>query len=157
MSPLERRTPLQPGQGLRRTPMRRTGRKPVARRRDTGPSSAVRDIVAARCGGRCEICDRPLAGTPWSRHHRNPRQMGGKRRAGINEASNLLAICGTGTTGCHGRVEANRRVAYTAGWLVHDRDDPRLVPVELARGLTWLDDDGMYLTTPPSTTETGAP
>ncbi|MFW6776099.1 HNH endonuclease [Nocardioides sp. CPCC 205120] len=133
MSPLERRTP-----------------KRAARRRDTGPDTAVRAIVDQRCGGRCELCDRPLAGTPWSRHHRHPRRMGGTTRLWVNAPSNLLVICGTGTTACHGVVEANRRVSLKAGFLVRDGVDPRTVPVELARGLTWLDDDGMYLDQPPA-------
>lgn len=170
MSPLERRTPLGRGKPLKpgTTPLRRTPLKAAAptakprerraaRRRDTGPTQTVRDIVWERSGGRCEMCQRPLAGIPWSRHHRNPRRMGGTRRAGVNAPSNLLAICGTGTTGCHAVVEHNRRASLDAGLLLHAGDDPRLVAVELAIGLVWLDDDGMYLLNPPAPTSPGAP
>ena len=33
-------------------------------------------------------------------------------------AANGLAVCGSGTTGCHGRIERNRRASFDAGFLV---------------------------------------
>jgi hypothetical protein len=72
--------------------------------------------------------------------------MGGTRRPWINQLTNLLLLCGSGTTGCHDRVEANRAVAYAAGWLIRGHStDPATVPVELARGLVFLTADGCYL------------
>lgn len=113
-------------------------------------SQAVVKQRAAMC---CERCERLTTWIGGQVHHRLPRRMGGSTRPGINEPANLVLLCAA----CHAHVESHREDAYTAGWLLHDRDDPRLVPVELARGLTWLDDAGMYQSTPPSTTETGAP
>lgn len=62
-------------------------------------------------------------------HHRQPRGAGGSSREGINSPANLLLVCGTGTTGCHGEIEANRTAAYAAGWLVKHPQDPAAVPV----------------------------
>lgn len=61
-------------------------------------------------------------------HHRQ------RRNIGPEAAVNYLDLCGSGTTGCHGWIEHNRRVAYERGWLVHTWDDPAEVP--------WLPDDG---------------
>ena len=43
--------------------------------------------------------------------------MGGDRHA--NTGANLVLMCGTGTTGCHGWAESNRAQAHDEGWLVH--------------------------------------
>jgi hypothetical protein len=45
--------------------------------------------------------------------------MGGSKAPWINRAPNLLALCGSGTTGCHGLVERHRDLSYRFGWLVH--------------------------------------
>lgn len=144
----------------RKKPMRRTGfpsrprevKKPRPRR-TTGPTSTTRDIVWARAGGRCEVCGGSLAGpTGFSVHHRLPRRMGGSRRAELNTPSNLLVVCGSGTTGCHGRIESNRERAHEDGLLLHDGQDPASVPVMLADPfhpsrwprLVWLAIDGTY-------------
>ncbi len=58
--------------------------------------------------------------------------MGGSRRPELNEAPNLIVICGSGTSGCHGRIESNRTAAYADGLLLHDGQDPASVPVLLA-------------------------
>lgn len=130
-----RRTPLQ-----RNAPMNRARavRTQVAKaRKDTGPTKAQRDVVLDRSIGFCEICGSQLWVWPrgWvdphSFHHRQPRQMGGTRRADINSPANLLLLCGTGTTGCHGHIESNRTEAYRNGWLVRASADPAEVPVLL--------------------------
>lgn len=149
-----RRTALQRKTQLRRGPMpRRTNavaaraEKTIARQKkaprpaDTGPTAVQRRAVAERAGYRCELCLRVLGwpdgaaiawSTPHSFHHRRPRGMGGTTRTATNEPPNLLLLCGTGTTGCHGRVEANRDLAYRLGWLLHQAEDPATVPANIA-------------------------
>ena len=101
----------------------------------------AREIVKARAGERCERC-----GTNWSEfwsiHHRRPRGMGGSKRAEINSPANLILLCGSGTTGCHGWIESNRAQAYEDGLLVRSGVDPRSVPVRLRAGRVWLLPDG---------------
>lgn len=86
----------------------------------------VRHLVILRAGGYCELCATRPGG---SVHHRKPQQMGGTRDPLIHSLANLLLVCGTGTTGCHQRIESNRALAYQNGWLVHRSDDPAKVPV----------------------------
>ncbi|MCM0619809.1 HNH endonuclease [Nocardioides bruguierae] len=139
---------------LRRTrPTRRTSRS-------TGPTLETRHLVIARCAGRCERCGRGLRiGDTWtgdhSIHHRRPRGMGGTTDPTANTPANLLLLCGSGTTGCHGWVEANRGEATRLGWLVPRGVDPATVGVAdiwAARDihdLVWLSHDGFYTPTPP--------
>jgi hypothetical protein len=61
--------------------------------------------------------------------------MGGTRRIEINGYDNLVTLCGSGTTGCHGWVEKNRRIAYALGWLVPSWADPTSWPIRLAEGV----------------------
>lgn len=106
------------------------------KRRYTGASQETRNGVVMRSGYRCEICGDTLMGIDgMSIHHRKPRGMGGTIDIKINSPSNLMAICGSGTTGCHGWLESNREVAYQKGWLVHRNDDPAKVKVELHKGV----------------------
>lgn len=130
---------------LTRKPMRRANR-------NTGPTSDVVDAILERAGFSCEACNSPLGdrrGEDWSVQHRRPRGMGGTRWAGINLPSNLLILCGSATTKCHGFAESHRSAAVSAGWLILSRDDPRKVPV-LVHGDRWryLADDATYSTDP---------
>jgi hypothetical protein len=61
-------------------------------------------------------------------HHRKPRQMGGSRMAWLNEPENLLMLCGSGTTGCHGWIESHRTDGYHFGWLLRTGSLPHLTP-----------------------------
>ncbi len=106
---------------------------------------AGEQLAMARCGGFCEICGGWLSGnrgTDWSLHHRHPRRMGGTRRREVYGAANLLAIHGSGTTGCHAAVESNRTAAYETGLLLRDGAVPADVPVQLRYGRVLLDDAG---------------
>lgn len=111
---------------------------PVLRRRrgaprryvDTGPTQEIRQLVQFRFGNRCARCGGPGA----TIQHRKPRRMGGTSDPAINYPSNLLWVCGTGTTGCHGHMESQRFEATTKGWLVPDSMDPAKVPVQLWDG-----------------------
>lgn len=108
----------------------------------------AREIVLARSGGHCERGGELLLGEPgvgYSVHHRRPRGMGGSRRHNVTSPVNLVALCGSGTTGCHGAVESNREAAYEAGWLVCQAADPALIPVNVfGLGPVFLTDDGDY-------------
>jgi len=104
------------------------------------PAASV-ELVKARSGGRCERCgtrDSPY----WSLHHRKPRGMGGSKDPAINSPANLLYLCGSGTTGCHGWVESNRTLAREAGLLLYRNDEPVQIPVQLFAGTHRLLDDG---------------
>lgn len=96
----------------------------------------TRHLVVTRAQQRCEICYEPLH--VMSLHHRRPRQMGGSKADWINEPANLLAICGTGTTGCHGRVESFRERSYEHGWLLRHGWLPEQTPFADLRGNWWL-------------------
>ena len=136
-----RRTALTRRTQLRRTPMPRRKRelrvKQVATssgRRGTGPSTRTKQLVTDRAGYCCEICGLALHdGLVWreahSFHHRRPRGMGGTRDKAANSPANLLLLCGSGVTGCHGRIERERSTAYIYGWLVRQGDDPAQAPV----------------------------
>lgn len=90
--------------------------------RSTGPASAVVDLVWERDGGSCARCGTGLSfaqrGVAWSVHHRRPRGMGGTKQAWVNQPANLVTLCGSGTTGCHGWIESNRADARLLGWLI---------------------------------------
>jgi len=123
----------------RRRPSRR--QKASVQYLDTGPDEPTKWVVQGRFGGACARCGHPGA----TIQHRKPRRMGGTRDPAINRPSNLIWVCGTGTTGCHGHMESYRHEAYGAGWLLHDGEDPLLEPVLLwDRRRVVLDDEGGY-------------
>lgn len=110
------------------------------------PKAVVAEIVdrdgcaCARCGRGVDL---PARGVAWSIHHRRPRGMGGSKNPAVNAATNGVVLCGSGTTGCHGWVEANRDEARVSGWLVPQWRDPAEVPIRSARhGWAWLTDSG---------------
>lgn len=76
--------------------------------------------------------------------------MGGTRWAGVNLPSNLLLVCGSGTTLCHGVIENYRAGAVAAGWLVLSRVDPATVACLITRDRwVYLADDATYSLHPP--------
>lgn len=97
----------------------------------TGFSTDDLATIAARSGGRCEVCG---SSNPVHTHHRTPRRAGGTtgaRAARVNAIPNALRLCHT----CHDRIESERAKSYRLGYLVHDGDDPAAVPAYLA---TWF-------------------
>ena len=131
--------------------MRRSALK--SRPARTGPSSTVVDMVLERAQYSCEACGSGVGdrrGVDYSIHHRRARAMGGSSDYTTNLPSNLMLLCGSATTGCHGFVESNRSAAVAAGWLVLSRTDPRKVPVLVEHGSRWayLTSDGRYSDTP---------
>lgn len=118
--------------------------------RKTGPSEETRMIALTRSGFRCELCAGPM--DSMSLHHRSPRQMGGSKVPWINNPENLLAICGSGTTGCHGMVESNRSESYDTGRLVRTGFLPWEVPFMDVFGQWWfLNDTEKHVLTLPFT------
>lgn len=107
-----------------------------------GPTKATCRIVDARAGECCELCGVHAEG--GSRHHRRMKGMGGDQRPDTHLPSNLLLLCGSGTTGCHNKVHANPAWSMDHGLLVRQSASPAAVPVQLLIGRVLLDDQGNY-------------
>jgi len=116
-----------------------------------GVSKEVRAQVLSRAAYKCERCGIPLSqGFYYSLHHRTPRGMGGTKAERLNLPSNLVAICGSGTTGCHGFIESNRVMADDEGWLVSRYEESAEIPLFIyGVGWRYLTDEGTYSTSPP--------
>lgn len=131
------------GAGLARSPRKRAAR-------NTGPSAAVRKLVLERDGFRCVCCGASVIGQPYSLQHRKRRSQGGD-----NSPSNLVTVLGTGTTGCHERIDSRRDPEDEAkGYTVRSWDDPLLIPVMIfsphgSGAAVWLTDSGEYSTEDP--------
>lgn len=67
--------------------------------------------------------------------------MGGTRRRESNGPANLVLVHGSGTTGCHGWIEAHPREAERRGFRLRQLADPEVVPV-LYAGAVWVRLDG---------------
>lgn len=81
-------------------------------------------------------------------HHRRNRGSGGSRNPAINLPSNLLLVCGTPTTLCHGWIGNHPAEAMDLGFSVstNGRIAPSAVRVKHAvHGLIYLLDDGGWL------------
>lgn len=91
-----------------------------------GVTMRTRVRVLERDGWACWWCRTSVEADGYSIHHRRPRGMGGSRLTDTNQPQNLLTLCGSGTTGCHGRVESNRAWAIEHGLLVRQGDDPTI-------------------------------
>lgn len=119
------------------------------------PDIRLRANVVVREDGKCFRCGKQVAiyedetyhNLPvvkriaeFSIHHRKPRGMGGSNSMDINIFPNLIVLCGTGTTGCHGWVEANREEAYRDGLLLHGGlSNPILDPAFSEYRGSWID------------------
>ena len=80
--------------------------------------------------------------------------MGGSKSPSTNGAANLIVLCGSGTTGCHGWVEKHRADSKRDGLLVASTREPADVPVRL-NGTWWmLTDDGERVHPPPEVMDT---
>lgn len=113
--------------------------------RRTDPDATTVRLVRERDDWRCARC---AGWGPLSTQHRVARGMGGTRWPGINEPANLLTLCGSGTTMCHGWVEAHPAWAADHGWSIrqHRRDLAPHVPVWTWRGWVQLSPDGTLTT-----------
>ncbi|UVK58627.1 HNH endonuclease [Microbacterium phage CrazyRich] len=100
------------------------------------PTPQTRRLVLLRDAGRCVWCGRPW-GDLLNLHHRLLRSHGTD-----NSPANLIAVCGSGTTGCHGAIHAHPDKARQRGHIVPSWSSPVTVPVLTWRGLLLLDDEG---------------
>lgn len=112
--------------------------------RNTDPTRPTVLLVRTRDKG-CVVC-----GSHWSptTQHRNSRGMGGTLSDAINRPSNLIVLCGSGTTGCHGWVEDHPMFSREAGWALRSTDNPLEHPVLYLDGWFYLDDLGQRIPDP---------
>lgn len=116
----------------------------VAARESSDPTPAEVAACLARDGCACARCLVLLTGRrgfDWSIHHRIRRAQGGD-----NRASNLLALCGNGTKGCHGKVHAAPAAARTDGLLLRSTDDPARCSLLYGGPRVLLTDDWRVIT-----------
>lgn len=98
--------------------------------------AVLRRAVYARDNGSCQRCGRECLDWQHSIQHRLPGQMGGDRHK--HQLANMVLMCGTGTTGCHGWAESHREQAHAQGWLVHRWETPATVPILRYTRTWWL-------------------
>lgn len=98
----------------------------------------VRAALRERAENYCERCGLRFANNA---HHRKNRSQSGE-----DVLSNLLLLCGSGTTGCHGYITEHPTDSYDNGWSVRSTANPALIPV-LYRG-TWVKLDDLANLTP---------
>lgn len=158
----QRKADLKPGVQLRRctelgraTAELKRGDKPLARKTElsrtptkgsrppvTAEERVARALVTARACGLCEVqLPGVCFGLAGNFHHRQ-----NKSQRGVWSASNGLAVCGSGSTGCHGALtntNGRRREYERAGWIVPSTKNPANVAVDHAcRGRVLLLDNG---------------
>ena len=105
----------------------------------------ARSLVRTRSSGYCEIAIMDVCTQLTnSLHHR-------RKPGRVWEPANLLAACGSGTTGCHGWVESHPKDAHELGlWIFNGDGVPSHVPVRLRTikfGYVWvlLCNDGTFV------------
>jgi len=117
-------------------------------RKVTGATPGVVRTVFTRDEGCCARCGSAITGErgrDWSVHHRRPRGSGGSRIGWVNSAANLVLLCGSGTTGCHGHIESHRTESYEAGFLVSQNGIHTAMDVPIRHsihGRVYLCEDG---------------
>lgn len=97
---------------------------------------STRLYILERDGYSCVACGvtvaSPITYKPWRQYsiqHRKARGMGGSNDPAVHAHENLIVLCGTGTTGCHGRAEREREWAREMGYAVAQWQNPADVPV----------------------------
>ncbi len=158
-TPLEAKTPLQRTSSLNRSPLaaRQAGdganRSPQPKRnRDAGPSVKVRSALAARSGGMCEIAVAGCTGVATDLAHRKKVGAGG-RKGSAADAHHVLSNALHACRACHEFCHSYPAVAYWAGHMLREQEDPTAVSVVYRGSRRWLADDGSVLTTPPTPEE----
>ena len=126
----------------RKTPLARSTKPLRYRSAKTAVPPATRAVVWRRDGHACVRCGETQGSL--SLHHRLPRGAGGSTAPRTNGAANLILLCGSGTTGCHGWVESNRTESYDLGYLVRRGSEPAAVPVLHRTRWVQLGADGGY-------------
>lgn len=91
----------------------------------TGPrtltvsEAAARLEVMAQNLGRCVLCGDRAS---------NYAHRWAVGRGGPTTVANGLALCGSGTTGCHGLTGRRQGLSRRCGWMLDTDTDPRTVP-----------------------------
>jgi len=98
--------------------------KPIRRKKATRVE--WRHLRNAKCGP-CRVC----GGNGNSLHHLVPRSLGGD-----DVADNLVPLCGTGTTGCHGLIEHREPRALAALRYSLTRDERNYAAGK--KGVHWI-------------------
>lgn len=99
----------------------------------------VRDAVVDREDRCCARCGQWAEG--GSLHHRRLKSAGGK-----NTIQNLILLCGSGTTGCHGWAHHERLDALAVGLIVRGFHNPAERPVKVyGHGWVYLHPSGVYV------------
>ena len=103
-------------------------------------------IVDERSDRRCERCGHPVQ-VGGSHHHRLLRSRGGG-----NSPQNIVFLCGSGTTGCHGWAHANPASATEQGWMLPSKTDPARAPIRRSRygDYAYLGEDGQVYDVQPT-------
>lgn len=110
-----------------------------------GVTANVRRLVLNRDGYSCLRCSAAIDPSrgDYSLQHRRARGMGGSVRLDTNLPQNLVTLCGSATTGCHGWVETHREAAQDAGWTIRQGEDPLLIAVrDYLRAWWFLNENG---------------
>ena len=113
----------------------------LTKRRNTGPSAAVRSLVWERDGGcfvRCALRGGEHVFPGHQVHHRRPRGAGGSRLEDTNSPSNLVLFC----AGCHSDTESYRERATLMGWLIPQCGIPATTPIRYRGRWVLLTHDG---------------
>lgn len=100
-------------------------------------SAATKNLVTERADNRCERCGLPVFGGR-NFHHRRARGIGSTVRSESSSPANCLLL----HPSCHEYIESHRAESHAKGWLVHQWEDPRLVPVLVKGALLLLREDG---------------
>lgn len=100
------------------------------------PSVRIRGDLYERSSGHCEVAGEPLTHS-FAVHHRKRRSQGG-----TNDLTNLMIVCHFHHNGGTQSIHAQPALSYRRGWLVHEADEPALVPMQ--RFIRLYDQHGQY-------------
>lgn len=94
----------------------------------------AKPVVARRQGWHCLRCGRNTHGDWWPGHSTHHRKS---RRFHDDSPENLVRLCGSGTTGCHGWVHEHPAEAERLGYILPSWRDPLNAPVRDWNGDWW--------------------